>query len=151
MNDFDNYVKRKLKVKRYIRYVDDFVLFDKSKERLRYLQKEIEEYLNKELHLTLREDSKLKKHTEGLDFLGYIIRPDYMLVRQRVVNNYKKKKALYLREYERQKGKMSLVEIKAFLSVQASFVGHAKHANSFNLLNKVGVLNEKNPFDYDRA
>ena len=151
MNDFDNYVKRKLKVKRYIRYVDDFVLFDKSKERLRYLQKEIEEYLNKELHLTLREDSKLKRHTEGLDFLGYIIRPDYMLVRQRVVNNYKKKKALYLREYESQKGKMSLVEIKAFLSVQASFVGHAKHANSFNLLNKVGVLNETNPFDYDRA
>jgi len=30
-------------------------------------------------------------------------------------------------------------------------VGHAKHANSFNLLNKVGVLNETNPFDYDRA
>jgi hypothetical protein len=46
---------------------------------------------------------------------------------------------------------MSLVEIKVFLSVQASFVGHAKHANSFNLLNKVGEIDEKNPFDYDRA
>ena len=151
MNDFDNYVKRKLKVKRYIRYVDDFVLFDKSKKRLQYFQKEIEQYLKKELYLTLREDTKLKKYTEGLDFLGYIIRPDYMLVRQRVVNNYKKKKALYLKEYERQKGKMNLVEIKAFLSVQASFVGHVQHANSFNLLNKVGQIDEKNPFDYDRA
>jgi len=100
--------------------------------------------------LTLREDTKLKKHTDGLDFLGYVIRPNYMLVRQRVVNNYKKKKALYLKEYEREKGKMSLAEIKVFLSLQASFASHCKHANSFNLLNKVGVLNETNSFDYDR-
>jgi len=46
---------------------------------------------------------------------------------------------------------MTLEEIKAFLSVQASFVSHAKHANSFNLLNKVGEIDENNPFDFDRA
>jgi len=40
MNGFDNFVKRTLKVKHYIRYVDDFVLFDSSKERLqqRYVE-----------------------------------------------------------------------------------------------------------------
>ncbi|CAA6826467.1 MAG: Retron-type reverse transcriptase [uncultured Sulfurovum sp.] len=151
MNDFDNFVKRTLKVKRYIRYVDDFVLFDESKERLTYLKSEIEEYLQKELKLTLREDTKLKKHSEGLDFLGYIIRPTYTLVRQRVVNNFKKKKAKYLNAYENQKGNMRLLEIKQFLSVKASFVGHCKHANSYNLNQKVGVLNETNPFDYARA
>lgn len=151
MNDFDNFVKRKLKVKRYIRYVDDFVLFDTSKERLEWLKFEIESYLQKELHLKLREDSRLRKHTEGLDFLGYIIRPNYTLVRQRVVNNFKKKKALYLNRYETKKGKMELEEIKKFLSVQASFVAHNKHANSFNLYNKVGKLDENNPFDYDRT
>jgi len=83
--------------------------------------------------------------------LGYIIRPHYTLVRKRVINNYKQKKAKYLEEYENQKGNMSLEEIKKFLSVQASFVGHIKHANSFNLLNKVGEINETNPFDYDRS
>ena len=46
---------------------------------------------------------------------------------------------------------MGLEEIREFLSVQASFVGHIKHANSFNLMKNVGVLNENNPFDYDRA
>ena len=99
----------------------------------------------------IREDSKLKKNAEGLDFLGYIIRPHYTLVRQRVVNNFKKKKAKYLQNYEEQKGKMSLEQIKAFLSVQASFVSHIKHANSYNLNQKIGVLHETNPFDYDRA
>jgi len=150
MNDFDNYVKRGLKVKRYIRYVDDFVLFSKSKKELEIWKVEIENYLKKELELTLREDTKLKAHSEGLDFLGYIIRPHYTLVRNRVVNNFKYKKAQYLENYEKQKGTMSLLEIKHFLSVKASFVSHAKHANSYNLLNKVGDLNETDPFAYDR-
>ena len=151
MNDFDNYVKRTLKVKRYIRYVDDFVLFDESKERLEWLNTQMEHYLHTNLKLFLREDTKLKKHSAGLDFLGYIIRPNYMLVRQRVVNNYKKKKAKYLQSYEEQKGNMSLSEIKAFLSVKASFASHTKHANSYNLNQKIGVLHETNPFDYNRA
>jgi len=46
---------------------------------------------------------------------------------------------------------MNLEEIKQFLSVQALFVGHIGHANSYNLRKNIGVLNESNPFDYDRA
>ena len=46
---------------------------------------------------------------------------------------------------------MSHEEIKKFLSVQASFESHIKHSNSFNLMKNIGVLDEKNPFDYDRA
>jgi len=49
------------------------------------------------------------------------------------------------------KGKMSLEEIKKFLSVQASFVSHIKHSNGFNLTKKVGVLDENNPFDDHRS
>ena len=151
MNAFDNYLKRTLKVKCYLRYVDDFVLFDKSKEKLETLLPQIRTYLKENLALTLREDVKLKPHSSGLDFLGYIIREDYLLTRQRVVNNYKAKKAVYLNHYEAKKGKMSREEIKEFLSVQASFVSHIQHANSFNLMNKVGQIDESNPFDYDRT
>jgi len=151
MSRFDNFLKRQLKVKCYLRYVDDFVLFDKSKERLEQLLPQIKSYLKENLALTLREDVKLKPHSSGLDFLGYIIREDYLLTRQRVVNNFKVKKAVYLKSYEAQKGKMNLAEIKSFLSVQASFVSHTEHSNSFNLMNKVGQIDENNPFDYDRA
>ena len=150
MNDFDNFVKRRLKVKYYIRYVDDFVLFETSKERLQSLYKEIEAYLWHNLALELRADTKLKKHANGLNFLGYIIRENYMLTRKRVVHNYKYKKAKYLEVYESQRGEMKREEIKKFLSVQASFVSHIQHSNSFNLINKVGKVDESNPFDYDR-
>jgi hypothetical protein len=151
MNALDHFIKRELKIKGYIRYVDDFVLFHESKVYLDECKVAIEEYLRRDLNLTLREDSRLRKVTSGLDFLGYVVRPNYMLVRKRVVHNYKQKKAKYLDEYERQRGEMSLAEIKEFLSVQASFVAHCKHANSFNLRNKVGQIDESNPFDYDRA
>ena len=166
MNEFDNWIKRKLKIKYYIRYVDDFVLFGKNlevksgaeapvpissevmasaspKANLIEVKKEIEIYLFNNLGLELRGDSKLQKFNQGLDFLGYVIRPNYILVRKRVINNYKVKKARYLNEYERQKGKMSLVEIKEFLSVQSSFVGHIKHANSYNLKQKVGQFDDE--------
>ncbi|MEA1919947.1 MAG: reverse transcriptase/maturase family protein [Campylobacterota bacterium] len=149
MNGFDNYVKRVLKVKSYIRYVDDSVIFDISKERLERLHVKIALYLKDNLGLLLREDTKLKKHSSGLDFLGYIIRENYILTRKRIVNNYKFKKANYLQNYENQRGKMSLEEIKKFLSVQASFVGHIKHSNSYNLLKKVGTINETDPFSFN--
>lgn len=147
MNGFDNFVKRKLKVKYYLRYVDDFVLFSSSSEQLKFWKNEIEGYLYRDLSLALRDDFRLRKNSDGLDFLGYIIRPHYMLSRQRVVQNFKQKKARYLQKYENQKGTMGLEEIKKFLSVQASFMGHVKHANSYNLQEKIGRLNETNPFD----
>ncbi|MEA3491308.1 MAG: reverse transcriptase [Campylobacterota bacterium] len=151
MNRFDHFVKRELKAQHYLRYVDDFVILEKDEEVLKRYKESIEIYLNIYLSLSLRDDSKIRKNSDGLDFLGYIIRPNYSLVRRRVVSNYKQKKAIYLQKYETQKGKMNFEEIRAFLSVQASFVSHSKHANSFNLLHKVGKIDENNPFDFDRA
>ncbi len=66
---------------------------------------------------------KLKKTKDGLDFLGYIIRPDYILSRNRVINNYKWKKA-------RQD------ELDNFEQIQASYLGHLKHCNCQNLREK---------------
>ncbi|KIM04863.1 MAG: hypothetical protein KU29_10135 [Sulfurovum sp. FS06-10] len=76
-----------------------------KKERLEKLLPQIRSYLKENLALNLREDVKLKPHSSGLDFFGYIIREDYLLTRQRVVNNYKAKKAVYLNNYEAQRGK----------------------------------------------
>lgn len=123
MNDFDNFIKRKLKVKRYLRYVDDFVLFADSKEELMKQYGQIVKYLEDELELKPRERYILRENKEGLDFLGYVICPHYSLVRRRVVHNFKCKKAQYLDKYEALEGTMKLVEIKQFLSVQASFGG----------------------------
>ena len=87
-------------MKSYIRYVDDFVLFESSKEKLQDVKKNIEDYLKNELSLELRADTKLAENKDGVDFLGYVIRPNYILVRQRVVNNFKCNKARFYEYYE---------------------------------------------------
>ena len=143
LNKFDHFIKRELKIKGYLRYVDDFVLFSDSKEELKEAKKRIDFYLKEYLSLELREDFKLKRTTQGLDFLGYIVRPHYLLVRNRVVKNYKHKKARFLDYYESKKGEVSLAEINGFLSVQASFVGHIRHAKSYNLMKKVGYIDDE--------
>ncbi len=143
LNKFDHFIKRELRIKGYLRYVDDFVLFSDSKEALKEAKKRIELYLKEHLSLELREDFKLKRTTQGLDFLGYIIRPHYLLVRNRVVKNYKHKKAQFLDYYESKRGKVSLAEINGFLSVQASFAGHTRHADSYNLMKKVGYIDDE--------
>ena len=127
-----------------------------------YQYKQMAKYLDNHLKLSFKREFVakdesdiyariIKPNRQGLDFLGYVIHPYHTLVRKRVIKNYKYKKAHYLERYEKSRGKMNLEEIRAFLSVQASFVGHIKHADSFNLLNKVGRIDEKNPFDFDRA
>lgn len=149
MYQFDNYVKRVLKVKHYIRYVDDFVLFHLERDYLEDISQKIAGYLKVMLGLKLRDEIKLNRFTSGLDFLGYVVRPDYILVRNRVVNNYKCSKAQHLDKYEKMKGKMTREEILKFNSKIASFKGHCIHADSYRLLKTIGEIDEKDPFSYD--
>ena len=48
LNDLDHYIKEVLKIRYYIRYQDDFLLFHPSKKYLQYCLKEIEKFLEKE-------------------------------------------------------------------------------------------------------
>lgn len=140
MNRFDNFIKRELKIKSYIRYVDDFVLFDENRAKLQSVKIVIENYLKENLSLTLREDAKLAKCSDGLDFLGYIVRPNYMLVRQRVVNHFKYKKAKFYEYYESEGGDKVLQPILQYNQAVASFHAHIKHANSHKLKTTVGAV-----------
>jgi len=132
----DNFLKRELKVKSYVRYVDDFVLFSSSKEQLLKQKKLIEQFLEKKLSLQLRDDYKIAKVENGIDFLGYIIRPKYMLIRKRVVNNFKYKKMQFLKNEFDSNNSCSVESAKKFKQMNASYYGHFKWADSYRLIQK---------------
>lgn len=69
LNDFDHFVKETLKIKYYVRYQDDFLLFHPSKDYLKYCLKQIELFLNKE-GLTLNKKTRIYKDTNNFVFLG---------------------------------------------------------------------------------
>ena len=92
LNELDQFVKRELRCKYYVRYVDDLVLLNESREKLKYLRDEINLFLKKNLDLELSlNKTKLQPIGKGISFLGYFVKPDCILVRQRVVKRLKDK------------------------------------------------------------
>lgn len=72
MSEMDHFVKRELKVKKYCRYVDDFVCFDIEKSDVRDLIDKVESFLRMELNLTFS-FVHVQKSSEPFNFVGFII------------------------------------------------------------------------------
>lgn len=69
LNDLDHFIKENLKIKRYVRYQDDFLLFHHSKEYLKYCLEEINIFLEKE-KLQSNKKTRIYKNTDNFIFLG---------------------------------------------------------------------------------
>ncbi len=87
----DQFIKRRMGVRYYVRYCDDFILLSESPEQLKRQEGEIETFLRTQLRLELNPKRKLRRISDGIDFLGYIVRPDYLLVRRRAVNGLRER------------------------------------------------------------
>jgi hypothetical protein len=138
LNALDQYVKHELKCKYYLRYCDDFILLADNPEQLTRWQQKITTFLEQSLLLELNPKQLLAPVSNGVNFLGYIVRRDYLLVRRRVVNNFKQK----LRDYETKLVKESNgvrcyrfdeTLLNKLAAIVSSYLGHFKMANSWNL------------------
>ena len=82
LNELDFFVKHRLKAKYYVRYVDDFVILDRSEEKLELYKEKTNEFL-KSIKLALHpEKSKIIPLRAGINFLGYRIFYSYKLLKK---------------------------------------------------------------------
>ena len=82
MNEFDQFVKRKMKVKHYIRYADDFLVLSEDKQYLIGLLPKICSFLTEQLRLTLHPNKvSLRTVASGVDFLGWVSFPNHRVLR----------------------------------------------------------------------
>ena len=126
LNAFDHFVMRDLGCKRYIRYVDDFVLLSDSKSELHDWQDQIVEYLDTMVRLSLHPAKVfVQPVTVGLDFLGYTVFPAHR--RLRPSNGYRFRR--------RMKRILATVPPRdeAVRSRLTAWFGHAKHADTYSL------------------
>lgn len=90
LSPFDHWIKEVKGVKYYYRYMDDMVILYESKEFLHNLKNEIEEFLMTELNLELKDNWQVfPSAIRGIDFLGYRIFPDFVLLRKSTVKKLK--------------------------------------------------------------
>ncbi len=129
MNELDKFIKHRLRVKFYIRYVDDFIIVSKDRAYLASLIEPIEGFLRQQLKLDLHPvKRKIFSSRSGFDFLGYFIKPYYKIIR---FGNIKR----FLRRINRYK-KTGKWEEKKEQSL-AAWRGYAGQGNSFNLLKNI--------------
>ena len=92
MNEFDQFVKHRLKAKYYIRYADDFVLLSEDRNWLEAQIPAINNFLQKELKLILHPQKvSIKTLSSGVDFLGLVHFPDHKVLRATTRRRMKKK------------------------------------------------------------
>lgn len=74
LDDLDHFIKEKLKIKQYVRYMDDFVLMHPDKEYLKYCREQIGMELAK-IGLELSEKkTQIFPVTQSIPFLGFVFR-----------------------------------------------------------------------------
>ncbi len=130
----DQFVKHELKAKRYVRYVDDFVLVHESREQLEQWKSRIERFLADDLRLTLKDDVRLRPLDAGIDFLGYVIYPTHTRVRRRVISHARAALATWERAHVGLEAITATPDdLRALQSTWASYQGHLKHANAWRL------------------
>ncbi len=132
LNELDQFIKHKLKVKYYIRYCDDFVILDKDKFYLQKLISLINNFLANELKLVLHPNKvMIRKYRQGIDFLGYVCFPYDRILR------LKTKKRMF-RKIKRKLVILNVGEIakEHFNHMMQSYYGVLRHCNSHKL-NKI--------------
>jgi len=134
LNELDQFATATLGIERYVRYVDDFIIVGEDNESIRPLIATINSFLKKRLNLQInRNKIHLQEIRKGIDFLGYFIKPNYTLVRQKVVRRCKKRLQELSLSYSVSARCDKKESAKNALPVINSYYGHFSHARSFNL------------------
>jgi hypothetical protein len=94
LNKLDQFIKHDLKIKQYIRYADDFIIFNTEKLQLKPSLISIGNFLQNNLKLQLHPKKIiLTKLTRGIYFCGYVVLPHYILPRNKTKRRIIKKVA----------------------------------------------------------
>ena len=132
LNELDHFIKNELKIKYYIRYMDDGVIIHQNKEYLQYCLEEINKILER-YKLKLNKKTKIYSCKEGFEFLGfrYIIKNNKVIMK--VKNSTKKSFKRKIKEYKKLLDKNKLSEFD-YNQVLASYKGHLSYGNTNNLV-----------------
>ena len=119
----DHYLKDRYGVRHFYRYCDDGVVLGKSKAELWEIRDAVHEQVE-QIDLKVKPGERVFPVDEGIDFLGYVIYPDHVLLRKRIKQKFARK----MHEVKSRKRRRVLI---------ASFYGMAKHADCIMLFNKL--------------
>ncbi len=146
LNELDHSIKNELKIKYYIRYMDDGVLIHRNKEYLKNCLDEIDKILKK-YKLKLNKKTKLYSSKEGFEFLGfrYIIKNNKVIMK---IKNSTKKRFKYKTKLYSTLLSNNKISNNDYNQVIASYKGHLSYGNTTNLIHQNLNCGDKNRNSY---
>jgi len=125
LNPFDHFVKRELKCKAYVRYVDDMLFFGNDKKEMwEWKQASIERL--KKYRLTIHEkNAQVHPVKNGFPFLGFIVYPNKKRLKRRKVTAFRKKIKKMIRSFEK-----GIIPVETISASIKGWVAHAEFGNT---------------------
>ena len=126
-NCLDQHVKHELKCRRYVRYMDNWLLVGESKDQLRAWLAEIERLLDG-LGLVLNPKTQIVRAADGVPFLGYRVWADHrQVLRANVIRGRRRmRQQLIAVQHDELAGRQAVVSLR-------SWFAHLRHADSYRL------------------
>lgn len=84
-NKLDKFIKNELHIHYYMRYVDDFIILDSDYHVLEELKFIIEDFLNREMYMSLNPKSTILYADNGIDFIGFVHYPEHIAARKSTI------------------------------------------------------------------
>jgi RNA-directed DNA polymerase len=135
LNELDRFVKHELKVKYYIRYVDDFIIFHRDKTLLESWKAQINQFLLRKLKIEQHpEKSRIMPLEKGITFLGFRVFHNYKLLKKSNTRRIWKRLEIFRKRYKN--GTISQNKIAS--SIEGWFA-YSKFANTYNLRKRVAL------------
>jgi len=129
MNEFDQIVKHGLKVRYYARYTDDFIVVADNEKYLCSTLASMRAFLEERLRLNLHpEKVSIKRYTQGVDFLGYVVIPYHVRLRTKTKRRVMRKLRDQVMRFKR--GDIIETTLKAALQ---SYLGVLSHADAYRM------------------
>lgn len=125
LNELDQYVKMRLRIKYYARYMDNFVVISEGKKVLGVQKKIIETYITGRLNLTVNQKSYIGKGR--IPFCGGVVYKNRIEIRKTVLRRARKR-------INKIKKTKDITKIK---EACISFVGYAKHFSCMRSVNSI--------------
>jgi len=144
LNELDQFVKHRLRLKHYFRYADDFVIVHNDFDYLAGLIPVLRNFLNQELCLELHPNKlSIRPLRQGIDFLGYVILPHHIALRT------KTKRRMFKKLFQKQNlVRRELLDEESFRQTIQSYLGLLSHCRAYDLSmtveNNFGI-NQKEP------
>lgn len=128
LNGLDHYIKRDLKCRGYVRYVDDLLLFSNNKKELHEWKNAIVNYLAG-MRLTIHENSAQSRPCRvGVPFLGFQVFPDHRRLKRRKAVQARRRIKKFAEFYRN--GEMDFDEMNSSI---VSWINYANYGDTWGL------------------